>query len=349
MEYWYQIISGQKQGAAAVCCRFFLYVLSWFYTGIVAIRNLFFDYRLRKIRRLPIPVISVGNLTLGGTGKTPFAAYLVRYFLEHGHRPGIISRGYAKGSSGTNDEYLELAFRFPDTPHIQNKNRCAAAEEFLLRKNADILILDDAFQHRHLDRTLNIVLLDATVPLGSNYLFPRGTLREPVSGLQRADIVLLSRADLIGGTERERIRKYVEQIAPNTLWGEIAYIPAMLVSVTKTVGTLESLHNQKVLAFCGIGNPAAFRSVLERCGVTVAAFIVFSDHRRYSSADLDRLENAAKACHPDAVLCTMKDIVKINKPMLADIPIQAVAVETQWLKGQDEVTAALDKMMEYLC
>ncbi|GHT13940.1 tetraacyldisaccharide 4'-kinase [Planctomycetales bacterium] len=344
MQRFYQIISGQERGTVAVLCRMLLWILSLFYGTAVAVRNFLFDCRFRKIRRLPIPIISVGNLTLGGTGKTPLVAWLVRHFLEQGHHPGIISRGYGSGSEGTNDEFQELAFLFPQTPHIQNRNRCAAAESFLAQRNADIFILDDAFQHRKLARSLDIVILDATVPFGYDYIFPRGTLRESVAGLRRAGIVLLSRADLVSEAERERIRQRVLQTAPQVIWGEIAQVPAKLVSVTKTVNALETITGKTALAFCGIGNPAAFRRTLERCGVTVKELRIFPDHHRYTASDLDRLEQDVAVIKPDVILCTMKDIVKIDRPLLFDKPVQAVTVETQWLRGKEYVLQRLSDL-----
>jgi tetraacyldisaccharide 4'-kinase len=342
VQRFYQIISGQERGGAAVLCRVLLWIISLFYGTAAAFRNFLFDCRMRTIHRLPIPIISIGNLTLGGTGKTPLTAYLVRYCLEHGRQPGIISRGYGKGSEGTNDEFQELAFLFPQTPHIQNRNRSAAAESFLLQKTADILILDDAFQHRQIARSLDIVILDATMPFGYDFIFPRGTLRESVAGLRRAGIVLLSRADMVSEAERERIRQRVLQTAPHVIWGEIAQVPAKLVNVAKATSALDTVAGKTALAFCGIGNPAAFRRTLERCGVTVKELRIFPDHHRYTASDLDRLEQDIAVNEPDVILCTMKDIVKIDRPLLSGKPIQAVAIETQWLRGKEDVLQRLN-------
>ncbi|MDR1964005.1 MAG: tetraacyldisaccharide 4'-kinase [Planctomycetaceae bacterium] len=325
----------QRRGLGAATVRGFLNLLEFPYFSAMVLRNFLYDSGVFPTHRLAIPIVSVGNLTLGGTGKSPMVAWLGRFFLDHGLQPGIISRGYGQSANGVNDEFLELAFRLPSVPHRLNRNRIAAASDFLNSKNADILILDDAFQHRRIARDFDLVLLDASEPFGHEHIFPRGTLRESTTGLRRADAVFLSRADLADETQRRRIRDRVLAIAPNILWGEIVHEPQSLLSIAKSETPLSEIHGKRILAFCGIGNPNAFRQTLESCGVCVVELVPFPDHHRFKPEDLDRLEKIACQKKVDSILCTMKDLVKIEHLTPIAIPIQAVLIKIRFLTGEE--------------
>ena len=348
------LVSERQRGIGPALLRTLLTVLEGPYFGMTSLRNFCYDTGILKTHRLPIPIVSVGNLTLGGTGKSPMVAWLARWFLEQNLRPGLISRGYGslagnEAAEGVNDEYLELAFRLPMVPHRQNRDRVAAAMEFLTGKETrpvDVLVLDDAFQHRRIGRNLDIVLLDASEPFGFDRIFPRGTLRESVAGLRRAGIVLLSRADLISAEEREGIRRRVSSLAPDAVWGEVVHRPKSLVSIDKTESDLVEIHGKRVLAFCGIGNPEAFRKTLEFLGAEVAELTAFPDHYRYTPDDLNRLEAAARQLDVEAVLCTMKDLVKIDRPTLADLPIRAVSIDIEFLAGENFVRKRLSAIVD---
>jgi tetraacyldisaccharide 4'-kinase len=349
--FFYELVSGRQNGFPASVLRGLLRTAEIPCTAAAASRNWLYDRRILPSRKLPVPILSVGNLTLGGTGKSPMTAWLCRFFLQQKLRPAFISRGYKKTSAGINDEYLELLFQFPDVPHIQNRNRIRAAEELLKQYQPDVIILDDAFQHRRIDRDTDIVLLDATVPFGFDHVFPRGTLREPVTGLKRADIVILSRSDLVSETERQNIRDRVSAVNPNVLWAEASLVPAGWVplnnfSYNNDVQDFQTLfpllRNQSVLAFCGIGNPQAFRKTLEQCGVRTKKLIPFPDHHQYSPAEICRILQTAKELEAEAVVCTMKDLVKLTDPAfhhlcsdgLTGIPFGAVSVEIRFTQGE---------------
>ena len=200
------------------------------YAWAVRRRNRRYDCGAKAVHRVDVPVISVGNLTLGGTGKTPMVEWIVRRFLAQGKKVGIISRGYgARG--GPNDEARELAWKLPGVPHVQDPDRVAAARRAIREFGCQVLVLDDAFQHRRIARDLDIVLLDALEPLGYEHVFPRGTLREPVEGLARADVVALSRADLLTAEQRAAIRDRVAKLSPEAVWVEVVHAPLGLVAV----------------------------------------------------------------------------------------------------------------------
>ena len=346
-EQFYELVSGRKTGISATMLRGGLRLLELPYGGIVSVRNLLYDRRFLPIHRFSVPIISVGNLTLGGTGKSPMVAWLCRWLLEQNLRPGVISRGYGNaahkgGTHEGNDEFREMSRRFPTIPHIQNRDRAVAIQKLVQTDPVDVIILDDAFQHRRVARNVDIVLLDATSPFGFGHIFPRGTLRESLGSLRRADIVLLTRSNLIDETKRQQVRQQVSAINPNIIWGETIHVPTSLVSLESSGSEpVELLRGQSALAFCGIGNPSAFRNTLEQCGVRTAKFLPFPDHYRYTADDVQELVKTAKVLGIDLILCTMKDLVKLTCSDFAGFFLRAVAIEIQFIAGESAVCERL--------
>ena len=341
-EGFYDLVSGQKTGVMATVLRCGLMLFEVPYHSIVSARNFCYDKRMLSTHRFDVPIISVGNLTLGGTGKSPMVAWLCRFFLERKLRPGLISRGYKKGTNEGNDEFMEMSRRFPIVPHIQGTNRSKAIQTLLQTEQVDLIILDDAFQHRRVERDTDLLLLDATAPFGFGHVFPRGTLREPLKNLRRADIALLTRSDLIDDAERKKIRHQVLTIHPNIVWGETVHVPTSLVSL-ESFGDepLESIRDQSALAFCGIGNPAAFRKTLEQCGVRISRLIPFPDHYQYTSADAKKIVQTAKDLGTNLILCTMKDLVKLDPSDFAGLFLRAISIEIRFTTGESAMSKRL--------
>jgi tetraacyldisaccharide 4'-kinase len=182
------------------------------------------------------------------------------------------------------------------------------------------------------------VLLDATAPFGFGHVFPRGTLREPLGSLRRADVALLTRSNLIDEEERQKIRQQVLAIHPNIIWGETIHAPTSLITLESLdEEPLESIRGQSVLAFCGIGNPSAFRTTLKQCGVRAAKLVPFPDHYRYTAEDASELVQTAKALGTDSLLCTMKDLVKLNRSDFSGFPLRAVSIEIQFTTSESAV------------
>ncbi len=338
------LCSGRRQGVAAKVARGLMHAAEIPYTAAVQWRNWRYDRQHATIHRLPIPVVSVGNLTLGGTGKTPISAWLARWFQARGRRVALVSRGYGTRGGGPNDEARELALALPGVPHVQDPDRVAAAQQAVTRHAAQIVLLDDGFQHRRLARDLDIVLIDALLPFGYQHVFPRGMLREPVAGLRRADMVIVSRADLVDPQRLDPIWQQIAGIAPHAVRIEAAHAPHTLVDVESQSASLDSLSGQRLAAFCGIGNPAGFRETLLRCGLDIAAWREFPDHHPYSPRDLQALDTWVQSQDATAVLCTRKDLVKIGRKQVANRPLWAVAIETRFPRGQ----AALEKALAAL-
>jgi len=340
------LVSGRRRGLLANLVRGLLAVCEIPYSLAMAARNACFDRRIIKTHRVDVPVVSVGNLTMGGTGKTPMVQWLTRWFQQRGVNVALVSRGYKSKTGSQNDEALELAQKLPDVPHLQNPDRVAAAKQALEEHDCQLILLDDAFQHRRIHRDLDIVLVDALEPFGFERVFPRGTLRERLSGLSRADVVALSRADTASQDDRKAIRTRVEQLAPSADWGEVAHQPGSLLASTGERLEVASLAGQRVVAFCGIGNPAGFRHTVQSCGCELVDFREFPDHHEFLAKDVAGLEDWANRFEDvTAILCTHKDLVKINRPRLGPHPLWALTIELDIGEGKDRLETRLQSLL----
>jgi len=297
--------------------------------------------------RPDVPIISVGNLTLGGTGKTPLVQWLARHLRQRGLRVAIVSRGYRASDGQPNDEALELAQSLPNVPHVQDADRVAAVARTVADYHAQVVLLDDGFQHRRLARDLDIVLLDALEPFGYEHVFPRGTLREPISGLRRAQLVCLSRADAISADERDNVRRRVALIAPQAVWCEVAHAASHLVNAVGEMRPLSLLAGRRVAAFCGIGNPAGFRHTLTTLGCQVVAWHSFPDHHAYPVDDMPVLTQLAAGV--EFVVCTKKDLVKLRCSQLDGVGLWAVAIEMRFLSGQEKFESSVSGVLGAVC
>jgi tetraacyldisaccharide 4'-kinase len=331
-----ELVSGRTRGLSASALRGLLAGAEWPYAWATRWRNRRYDTGRLPSHRVGVPVISVGNLTLGGTGKTPMVEWLARWFRARGARVALVSRGYGAEAGGRNDEALELEERLPDVPHLQNRDRVAAAAMAIEECECQLIVLDDGFQHRRLARDLDLVLIDALEPFGFEHVFPRGTLREPLAGLRRADCIALSRADLVDEHERRRIAQRVRSLAPSAAWLEVAHRPRRLVSSTGQREDLAALTGRRVAAFCGIGNPDGFLRTLRAAGAVVADFREFADHHSYDRNDVESLAAWADTLAVELVVCTAKDLVKLRVERLGRARLCALAVEVEIVAGQRE-------------
>jgi tetraacyldisaccharide 4'-kinase len=339
-----ELVSGRRRGVGATLARGLLRVAEAPYALTMATRNWLYDRGRFHTFQVGVPVVSVGNLTLGGTGKTPLVKWIARHLRQRGVRLAIVSRGYGAQGGKPNDEALELADALPDVPHVQNRDRVAAALRAAQEFDCQLVLLDDGFQHRRLARDLDIVLLDALEPWGFEHVFPRGTLRESLAGLRRADMVCLVRADQIEPAERDALRQRVTQIAPQAAWCQMLHTPSGLHNAAGQSQPLSAIRGQRVAAFCGIGQPQAFRRTLVEAGCEIVVWREFPDHHAYGVRDLVELEAAVSAGDAPLVLCTHKDLVKVQRDELAGQPLWAVLVEMQFATGQEALERALARV-----
>lgn len=333
-ERYLALIRGERVGVWPTLLRGGLWFASLFYGFAVRCRNFCFD-RGWNVHRVAAPVLSVGNLTVGGTGKTPCVEFIARQLREHDLRVTLLSRGYGS-EAGCNDEALLLEENLPDVPHLQGADRVALAQVAIEELESEVLLLDDGFQHRRLGRDLDVVLIDATDPFGGGHLLPRGLLREPVSSLRRADAVLLTRCDQAGAERVQQLRDRLERLAPGKPILETEHQPLHLVNADGEQEALEQLRGRPVAAFCGLGNPAAFRRTLLDLGCQVVAFRAYPDHHPYSRADVEDLGEQARRLTDDAVLVTtQKDLVKLRVSQIGGRPLWAVRIGLTFRAGEE--------------
>jgi tetraacyldisaccharide 4'-kinase len=341
------VISGADRSFAAEAARCGLKGASLFYELAVRLRNRAFDTGLFRAHRVPVPVVSIGNLTAGGTGKTPMVAAVVEWFVSRGLRPVILSRGYRSAPNAGNDEKLVLDQLCPNVVHLQSPDRVRSAQDACQRHNADVLILDDGFQHRRLARDLDVVLIDALDPWGAGHVLPRGLLREPRSGLSRANLVVLTRADQCSPERKQEILAEIRALVGDRPPVEATFQPIGLVNSSGETAPTESLA-EAVAAFCGIGNPEGFRRTLtvEGFASRLAGFRTFPDHHHYTPSDLDDLADWARTCGAGVLITTQKDLVKIPRNDLGGLPLWALAIRAQISVGREEFEARLQELIQ---
>lgn len=314
------------------------------YGAVVAVRNTAFDRGWKKTYRTSVPVISVGNLTLGGTGKTPMVEWLARWYRHRGLRVAILSRGYGQ-ERGLNDEGQVLEENLPDVPHLQGSDRVALAGIAVHELETELILLDDGFQHRRLAHDLDLVLINALDPFGLGHLFPRGLLREPIASLRRAGVVVLSRADLVSATEKQAIKAKVELKAGRRPWVEARHAPLDLIDGEGITYPLELIEGQSIAAFCGIGNPEGFRRTLLPLCHELRDLRIFPDHHAYSAEDVRSLECWVAEVGANLVLTTQKDLVKLRAGLLGPAPLRALRIGLELTAGADIMEDVLARLV----
>ncbi|HEY7088940.1 MAG TPA: tetraacyldisaccharide 4'-kinase [Tepidisphaeraceae bacterium] len=303
-EYHRDVISGGEIGAAAAMLRGSLRVASPFYSLATATRNAMFNSGKLAIGRAGRPVISVGNITTGGTGKTPVVLWLCQRLIEAGLKPAVLLRGYKGG-----DEQRMLQSKLTQTLVEANPDRLAGAQYVLnVQPSVDVFVLDDGFQHRRLYRDLDIVLIDASNPFGFGHVLPRGLLREPLSGLARAHAFLITHSQHGDTTPIEAVLNQKNPRAP---------VHRCDHAILGFQGG--DVNGRKVLSFCGIGNPAAFERAVESAGAQRVGSQRFPDHHHYTIQDLTMLRDRWRHAGADALVTTEKDWVKVA-PIVAHVP-----------------------------
>ena len=339
-----ELISGKRKGVLSSLLRGVLWGLSFGYRAIVGFRNRLYDNSLRKAKQVSVPVISVGNLTTGGTGKTPVVAYLANWYRNRSCNPVLLSRGYRALDQSSNDEKLVLEYHCPGIVHLQHPNRFQSAQTAIQDYQAKVLILDDGFQHRQLNRDCNIVLIDATNPFGYNYMLPRGLLREPLSSLKRADLVILTRVDQCSAQEIKVLKERIHHIHHQPII-EISFPFTSLIDLQGNTEPIGKLEGKQIGAFCGIGNPTSFQNALHQSQADLLWFHAFPDHHHYSERDFDFIQKQSKAHHVSAMVTTLKDLVKIPVEREWELPLWSPGIEVCIHEGKELLETKLHSLL----
>ncbi len=360
------VILGRRYGRRAEVLRWVLLVLSWGYGAIVRLRWRFYRTRTFQQYSPGCPVISIGNLTVGGTGKTPVVEMLARDLQKGGRNVAILSRGYKSVPKPFWVRLWERAFQkksvfmpriVSDGVSLLLDSRMAGDEPFMLASNlkgvvvlvdrdrvksslhavrefgSDVVILDDGYQFLRMRRTFEIALIDRQAPFGNEFLLPRGTLREPPEHLRRATHIIITKC---GNQSNEAL---IERIRKHNRTADIiesAHRPVILRNFTTgETEPLSFLSGLKVGAICGIAVPASFESILEGLGAEIAVSKAYTDHHRYTTREVESFIRRCGKRGLDAIITTEKDAVRIPRILEPEVPIYYLRVEIQILKGRE--------------
>lgn len=349
--FFNKLVEGNNKGFLFYLLFLPLYILSIVYG--IGVKSRLFLYRIGifKARRLGCNVISIGNITVGGSGKTPMTIYLSQRFVEKGKRPVILSRGY-KGkindigvvSDGENiflnpdnagDEPYLMALKLKGVPVIVGRDRYKAGLYAIEKFNPDIIILDDGFQHIRLARDIDILLIDSRRAFGNGYLFPLGMLREPLSGLKRATLVLLKKSG-VWGLPLQVLSRGQESEEKNSskLTGQMKDLPIIPftykpVAIRNLANgarlNIDFLKGKRVGTLSGIADPKSFKGTVEGLGAVVIREFAYPDHYNYSSYDLNKIVQQIDGI--DMLITTEKDAVKLTKILKGNLPIFALEID----------------------
>ena len=373
--YTIDVIYDRRQGGWARFYGGLLQGCSYLFNGIVQLRLFLYKNRILRNQPLGCLVVAVGNLTVGGTGKTPVVECFARTLQARGRRVAILSRGYkSKGeplyktfwrflthsepppprvvsdgkeilldSESAGDEPYMLAKNLPGVPVIVDKNRVKAGQFAIKNFQSDTLILDDGFQYMALKGRLNLLLIDLTNPFGNHRVLPRGILREPIKHLRRASYILLTKSEGVTNPELEQL---IKKQHPNVEIIECAHKPRYLQAFNSDERRdLNYLDGRRIGVFSGIATPESFEALLRESGAILTQKRRFLDHHRFSVEDLESFFKAAKAAQLTMVVTTEKDSVRIPKDFVSPLPLYYMRVEIEILRGAKD----FEEAVEHIC
>jgi tetraacyldisaccharide 4'-kinase len=356
-ETYKKLISGKNSGLFASAARLLLNIIAVFYGMSVCLRNWLFDGGQAKSyavttaglvtsdrTQATVPVISVGNITVGGTGKTPLVIWLCKMFREQNVNCAILTRGY-KAVKGESDEPGMLAKNCPGSAVVVNPDRLAGAIEAVKKHRAQVLIMDDGFQHRRLHRDIDIVTIDAMLPFGYGKMLPAGLLREHVSALKRAQAVIITRCDLVSRNNLTELAATISRINPGMIVARTIHSPVCATSGKRQI-PLEELKNKKTFIFCGIANPDAFIATVGLVGANITGSRVYDDHHSYTAGDIEGIYRDAAQSGAEMILTTEKDYNKIGLPDGSPaLELAYLAVRLQFVDGADRIRELIERSL----
>lgn len=356
----HNLLGGTPKGPVSALLIHFLRLASWLYHVIVVMRNFCYSTGLLRAYSVTasgevssdklqsaVPIISVGNITTGGTGKTPLVIWLCKRLQRKNLTCAILSRGYKTPKGKLSDEPAILARSCPDAKVIVAPDRIAGAVKATGSFGVRVLVMDDGFQHRRLARDLDIVTIDATLPFGYGRVLPAGLLREPLSTLKRADAAVVTRCDQIPPHKLDRIEEQLRRYNPNMIIARTIHAPLCAKAIGAKIITLEQLQSKNIFAFCGIGNPNGFIGTITKLGTNLVGSDVFDDHHQYTQKDIAGIFAQAALVNADLILTTEKDWNKTVLPASAgcDIDFAYLAVELKFISAKEQLTQLIESAL----
>ena len=340
-----EILNGNRRGVLASSIRGVLWGASKAYGGLLRLRNTWYD-SLALPKWLDVPVISVGNLTVGGTGKTPMCGWLCRTLLDRGLKPAVLSRGYRASREGLADELVMLSRQFPQAVLVAHPDRYRAGLMATECYGAQAVILDDGFQHRRVGRDLDLLLIDTTRPFGFGHVLPRGLLREPARGLLRADCVVLTRCDQTEPQQVETLQAEIRRLHPQVPMVRAVHRPRGFTGLDGK--PMEVGSGTRIGCFSGIARPDAFEQTLAAYGIRPADTQQWPDHHEYTAADADLIRRWVEQAKLDKLVTTEKDAVRLAALKIDwPVPIGALHIEMEMLDdGEAVLNGLVDGMLK---
>ncbi|MEK7263276.1 MAG: tetraacyldisaccharide 4'-kinase [Bacteroidota bacterium] len=338
--------------------KWILFLFAWLYGIIILIRNFCYDNRIFSITNVGVPVISVGNISTGGTGKTPIVEYVVNFLQKSGKKIAVLSRGYQRSTSGTylvsdgskifgdvskcGDEPFQIAQKYPECVVVVDEKRVRGGLFIKNNFDVDAIILDDGFQHRKIDRIMDVVILDTQRQ--NQRLIPMGKNREQMRGLKRSSFVIFSRYENNVQSQNYIIITKKNSSAPTAI---TEFVPSKIENILNgTEKNIVELKDKNIFTFCGIGNPESFRTMLQKCGATICYFLAFVDHYNYTESDIDNLMQKFILSKAEYCITTEKDAMKIRNIIKGDIPVWILKIETKFLEGEEAFQSLLLNLLE---
>ena len=341
-EYLYNLAAGKHRGIIHEIIKIPLFALSLLYGALVSLLICF--YRIRPCR-LNCKVISIGNITLGGTGKTSLVEYVARTLRQEGHKAAVLSRGYKHrvvSQVEMGDEPFMLSQKLCDIPLIVDADRIKGARRAINEYGVDTVVLDDGFQQWKLKKDLEIVTIDTTNPFGNKELLPRGILREPLSSLKRADIFVLTKTNL--NPEISELKRFLSGINPGAQVFLSVHNPLGFYKVDKPEESIAqgTLKKESVTLFCGIGDPASFENLVRNLGINIGLTFRFRDHYNYTQADLVKIAKDSQEKGINTIITTEKDAARLANLQLKTYNLQLLVLRiTIEIKDAEEFNRRL--------
>jgi len=337
-KYFYELMTDARHGYVDRCVKACLWGFSKIYGFISTFTRALYQDHVLPVYRSPRPVVSVGNITTGGVGKTPLVIWLVSALTKQGRQVAVLSRGYKGDKHAVNDETRMFKEILPDVRIATGRDRKQSIQRVLAAQKVDVFIADDAFSHWPLHRDLDIVAIDASNPFGNGNLIPRGILREKVENLVRADVLVLTKTDKAKSTRW--LCAELRSINSRALIIESRHVPSRLSNiVTGQISKLSDLNRQRVVALSAIGDPSSFEFTLGELGSEVARHFIFADHHTYSEEEIRQVLAWAVKENINILVTTHKDAVKIAafKSLFQPFKVLSVEIELEITQGQDEI------------
>ncbi len=341
-------MAGQDRTVAGACLKPVLWVLSCLYGVIVIVACALYRRGVWRVYKARKPVVSVGNITAGGVGKTPIVMLIAEYLFRKGLHPVVLTRGYMSGgpsSAASSDEALMMAERLKGVRVVVNPDRVVAVQALQSDTALDLFIMDDGFQHWRLARDLDIVAIDATAPLGRGHVLPRGLLREPLTALRRAGLFIITKTD-IGQGQMDDIRRLLAWVNPRCPVVETIHAPVAAHELWQGRGSsdLVSLRD-RVIALSAIGAPDTFTATLRQCGAVVEGVFAYEDHHVYTSEDARAIVRSCMEKKIMKVVTTEKDAVKLRglKEAFQGVSLWVLEINLKVVHGETELFSRLDR------